>query len=259
MGSGIPTIEGLGKNGGGARYNYRRRVLRCSDPRTPSNLRPIPRDEGRASRDYPPPSLVLCNARSIGNKTATMCDFFVSQGIDLACVSETWVREGEVISLHEITPPGFSVLHQLRTVGRGGGVALLIREDCFFRALPPPAISGIECVGLVWGTKENLAVWLVYRPPSAPAATLSDLLEVAAGWALEFLNLLVLGDFNVHADAAPSSQALNVVTSMATLGLSQFVMGPTHQAGHTLHLIFGAGIDVSCSPLWKCHGLITTL
>ena len=254
---GISTIEGLGRYGGGARYHYGRRALRCNNARTPSNLRPIPKDEGRVSRDYPPPSLVLCNARSIGNKTATMRDFFVSLGVDLACVTETWVREGEVVSLREIAPLGFSVLHQSRTVGRGGGVALLIREGCSFRALPVPAISGIECVGLVWGSKENLAVWLVYRPPSAPAATLSDLLEVVAGWALESPNLLVLGGFNVHADDTPSSQALDLVTSMATLGLSQFVLGPTHQAGHTLDLIFGAGIDVIMLPSvevpWSDH------
>ncbi|XP_077782882.1 uncharacterized protein LOC144327417 [Podarcis muralis] len=141
--------------------------------------------------------------------------------------------------------------------GSGGGVALLFREDCSFRALPSPAISGIECVGLVWGTKESLAVWLVHRPPSTPTATLSDLLEVVAGWALEFPNLLVLGDFNVHADAAPSSQALDIVTSMAALGLSQFVFGPTHQAGHTLDLIFGAAIDVIMLPAmevpWSDH------
>ncbi|XP_077780534.1 uncharacterized protein LOC144326946 [Podarcis muralis] len=91
----------------------------------------------------------------------------------------------------------------------------------------------------------------------AGAATLSDLLEVAAGWALEFPSLLVLGDFNVHAYAAPSSQALDLVTSMATLGLSQFVLGPTHQAGHTLDLIFGAGIDVIMLPAvevpWSDH------
>ncbi|XP_077778785.1 uncharacterized protein LOC144326208 [Podarcis muralis] len=130
----------------------------------------------------------------------------------------------------------------------GGEVALLIREDCSFRALPSPAISSIECVGLMWGTKESLAIWLVYRPPSTPAATLLDLLEVVAGWALEFPNLLVLGDFKVHANATPSSQALDLVTSMATLGLSQFVLGPTHQAGHTLDLIFGAGIDVIMLP-----------
>ncbi|XP_077774334.1 uncharacterized protein LOC144325324 [Podarcis muralis] len=84
-----------------------------------------------------------------------------------------------------------------------------------------------------------------------------DLLEVVAGWALEFPNLLVLGDFKVHADAAPSSQALDLVTSMATLGLCQFVLGPTHQAGHTLDLIFGAGIDVIMLPAvevpWSDH------
>uniref|UniRef100_A0A670K1W5 Reverse transcriptase domain-containing protein n=1 Tax=Podarcis muralis TaxID=64176 RepID=A0A670K1W5_PODMU len=114
--------------------------------------------------------------------------FFISRGVDLACVMETWVREGATVTLREMAPSGFSVLHQSRTVGRGGGVALLIREDCPFRALPSPSIPGIECVGLVWGSEESLAVWLVYRPPSAPAATLSGLLEAVAGWALEFPN-----------------------------------------------------------------------
>ena len=69
------------------------------------------------------------------------------------------------------------------------------------------------------------------------------LLELVADWAARFSRLLVLGDFNVHVDRASSSQGSDLVTSMATLGLTQFVAGPTHQAGHTLDLIFGMGIQ----------------
>ena len=59
-----------------------------------------------------------------------------------------------------------------------------------------------------------------------------------------FTKLLVLGDFNVHADKITFSQALDLVSAMATLGLSQFFTGPTHQAGYTLDLIYGMRIQI---------------
>lgn len=34
------------------------------------------------------------------------------------------------------------------------------------------------------------------------------------------------------------------MSSLVVLGFSQFVSGPKHQAGHTLDLIFGAGLVV---------------
>lgn len=56
---------------------------------------------------------------------------------------------------------------------------------------------------------------------------------------------MVLRDFNGHAEIASSKQALDLVSSMAILGVSQIVSGPTHQASHTLHLVFGMGINVN--------------
>lgn len=53
-------------------------------------------------------------------------------------------------------------------------------------------------------------------------------MEVASGWALEFSRLIVLEDFNVHVDEAASSQAIELVSPMVTLGLSQIVSAPMH-------------------------------
>lgn len=65
----------------------------------------------------------------------------------LVCVTKTWTREGKTVALRDLTPPGFSVLYQSRTRGRGG-VTLLIREDfTFLRPLPTLKIAGIDCVG----------------------------------------------------------------------------------------------------------------
>lgn len=49
-------------------------------------------------------------------------------------------------------------------------------------------------------------------------------------------------DFSVHVDDAASSQTMDLVSSMEALGLSQFVLAPTHQAGHMLNLISSAGV-----------------
>ena len=51
-------------------------------------------------------------------------------------------------------------------------------------------------------------------------------------------------DFNVHADSPSSEMDLDLMSTMAALGFSQFVTGPTHQAGHTLDLVFGVGVQV---------------
>lgn len=62
------------------------------------------------------------------------------------------------------------------------------------------------------------------------------------GWALKYPNLLVLGDFNVDNAAAASTQPPYLVSFMEVVGLSQFLLAPMHQVGHTTDLIFAAGL-----------------
>ena len=87
----------------------------------------------------------------------------------------------------------------------GGGVAILIQESFSYRALPTPKFPGIECVGLGWDSAEKLAIWLIYCPPNAPADGLPGLLEVAA-WRLQYPRVIILGDFNIHADETATSR-----------------------------------------------------
>lgn len=49
-------------------------------------------------------------------------------------------------------------------------------------------------------------------------------------WGQQF----VLGDFNVCAEAVDNKTAQDFVISMATMGLSQIISGPTFQGGHPL-------------------------
>ena len=112
LGLGIPVIGGHGRYGGGRRC-IKQRSKRYGNVRTPSNLHPIPRYDGVGARETNlSPSLVLCNARSINNKIGILHDFFAEQNVDLACLTETWVWEGEMVALKQLAPPGYSVLYQ---------------------------------------------------------------------------------------------------------------------------------------------------
>ena len=79
------------------------------------------------------------------------------------------------------------------------------------------------------------------------------------------LRLLVFGDFNVHAGAETTGPALEFLETMASLNMSQHVIGPTHVGGHTLDLVFTTTwnerdlmvTDLVSVPLsWSDHHLI---
>lgn len=68
---------------------------------------------GEVRRGYPSLPPMLCNARSIDNKTVVTAD----KQVDPARVMETLAKGGETVPLTELAPPGLSILHWTR----GGG------------------------------------------------------------------------------------------------------------------------------------------
>ncbi|XP_062827975.1 uncharacterized protein LOC134296596 [Anolis carolinensis] len=233
----------------GPRSSARVRSSRL-ETRSLSNLHSIPRHTAEKVLPTPLLSLLLFNARSIVNKTATLSDFILNQAADLVCITETWIREGDNIPSHELTPPGFQIFQQPRSGGQGGGVAILSRDYFTIKAIPTPKIAGIECVGVVLVSRESLAILVVYRTPGSPGESLLNLLDLVADWVLKFPRLIVLGDFNVHVEALPSSSVTkDLVPTFEALGLSLLKTRPTHRAGHTLDLIFNIGVQTSVSAV----------
>ena len=52
------------------------------------------------------------------------------------------------------------------------------------------------------------------------------------------MNLVVLGDFNIHLNDIDDPNASIFLDTMTALGLKQHVKGPTHKSGNFLDLIF---------------------
>ncbi|KAF7243102.1 RNA-directed DNA polymerase from mobile element jockey [Varanus komodoensis] len=92
---------------------------------------------------------------------------------------------------------------------------------------------------------------LLLPPPPPGVDSLPELTEIVSDLVLETSRMLVLGDFNLHAKTVLTGAAQDFMASMAAMGLSQHVIGPTHEHGHTLDLVFSTGQeegDLRCHP-----------
>ena len=91
-----------------------------------------------------PVTMALINARSLANNTFILNDFFLSHEIDFLFVTETWLNTGEMTSLSELSPPGCSFFSTPRSVGRGGGLAVVFNDKFKCRLSPSASFSTFE-------------------------------------------------------------------------------------------------------------------
>jgi hypothetical protein len=62
----------------------------------------------------------------VKNKAVSLCDFILSNQIDLFAITETWlVDELDKFVLSELVPNGYDVQHVPRGKRKGGGVAIV--------------------------------------------------------------------------------------------------------------------------------------
>ena len=75
--------------------------------------------------------LTVCtlNARSIANKSALFVDYINECKADLRAITETWLSDNDSAVCYEITPPSYKLFHCPRSDRRGGGTALLFRDN----------------------------------------------------------------------------------------------------------------------------------
>ena len=124
---------------------------------------------------------------------------------------------------------------------------------------------GLEALHVLIEARDGIGILLGYRAPCDPAISLPELADFVSVARLEYPRLLVLGDFNIHAEVEVSGLALEFLETMASLDMSQYVNGPTHMGGHTLDLVFSTEqrefdlmvTDLVSVPLsWSDHHLI---
>ncbi len=184
------------------------------------------------------------NAQSVRNKTVTIVDYICERNIDVCAITESWLKEGDIVKENELSPDGYKLKSTPRSGRGGGGIALIYRES-----LKPEHLSSFEkdsfecteCSFTIDNSRLNFIV--VYRPtyseahPVTKATFLREFSEYLETALLLPGSLLITGDFNLHVDNSEDSDAANFLQILDSCGLKQHIHEPTHREGHTLDLI----------------------
>lgn len=110
---------------------------------------------------------MLQNTRSLNNKAGLIYDIITDRKLDFMCLTETWQNQQDFLSLNQATPPGYNYIQKPRSLGRGGGLAVIYNADIIVKELPTNVVT-FECVHFVMAGAVQLQVVLVYRPPKVP-------------------------------------------------------------------------------------------
>ena len=141
----------------------------------------------------------LCvDARSIRNKVDELNVQIVINEYDIVGITETWLQGDQG---WELNIQGYSIFRRDRQERKGGGVALLVREE--INAIERKDISpqNVESIWVELHNTKGQKTLLrgVYRPPNSSS-------EVGDGIKQEIRNacnkgtVVIMGDFNLHID-----------------------------------------------------------
>lgn len=174
--------------------------------------------------------IIHINAQSIKNKIDEFRYLFSGSGVDIICISETWLWPDLENSLFELQ--GYQIFRADR--GRlGGGVAMYVRREIPCRIVTKSNEGeSIELLFVELACDSNkLLAGVVYRPNSR--SDLGSFVQRLENLTLGYSDVIICGDFNYNV-----LNEVNFVLEMKFLGLELVNRTtPTHHSSTSHSLI----------------------
>ena len=184
----------------------------------------------------------LINVRSLSNKSLILNDFILTHNLDFLFLTETWQRPGDVSSFSELCPPNFKFLNSPRTTGRGGGLAMVFKENFNCKLSSTNDYTSFESMACKIERSIPVLCVLIYRPPKFNKSFIEEFSHFLSSVLINSDNVIILGDFNIHVCCPSNPLTRDFLHLIESFNLTQSVTKPTHMHGHTLDLILTSGL-----------------
>ena len=180
---------------------------------------------------------VLINAHSICNKTDLLLNFCNMNSIDIAFLTEKWMREINKPTQSLLSAPPYNFVNFPRT-GRGGGLGILYHSTSTISTLKHIVTTSMELVIIIITRRYHPAIkfFIIYRPPKLDFKKLiRDFIEHVTPNTTQ--NTIILGYLNIHVNKIILASSTDFFDLMENNNLKQHIDFPTHTCGNIFYQI----------------------
>ena len=186
----------------------------------------------------------LLNARSLKNKGPEFVDYICDSEVDIAVITETWLKSGDSAAKIAATPTGYRLLDHPRPNRTGGGTGILLRDSLVIKQARVGILDSFEySEWTIISGSFRLRLVVIYRPPYSvthPATVnlfITEFAEFLESVVMTTESILITGDFNIHANMQLDKDSSRFLDLLSSMGLQQHIDFPTHISGNTLDLL----------------------
>ena len=173
------------------------------------------------------------------NKCCDLRDLIIDRKLDIFAITETWLHVEDSAVISSFIPSTHEIFHLPRSVGRGGGVCLVVRKGFENVNSVCRTYETFECVEVhISHGGRKLCVCTIYRPPQhTPTNFFTEFEELLLELETTDFETLYLGDFNIWMDDAGNSATETFRELLHQYYLTNFINSPTFLSGHILDLV----------------------
>lgn len=202
-------------------------------------ISPLHRDSGNTSKLR----AVHINTATCRTKTDEIRDYIIENNVDLAFLTETWLKEsGDEAVLTDLTPSSHKIFHLPRVNRDGGGICVIFSkslESCLsLKKLEYNTFESVEVVLTINHISECFVC--LYRPPTnqnkkcTKSPFISELSNLLNDLSVKNSDVMIVGDVNLWFDDPNDTYVKKATTLLSDHNFTQHITEPTHDKGHIL-------------------------
>ena len=184
-------------------------------------------------------NIKVLNARSICSDPLVLRELIIDEKIDIFCITETWLHEGDTVSVANLVPDTHVLYHVPRPTGKGGGVGVVLSKSFQSSKFFDRSCPSFECLELIVSqNNKKFSFYIIYKPPNTLMSSFASdfesfLLESEGNpW-----DSIYVGDFNIWIEIENDINSERFRDILESFNLKNIVNSPTHISGHTLDLV----------------------